>query len=132
MKKKGSNDGAEPGDLVYYYLQGVNNTELYNDVLVRNTKEDGKSTSTADTFRVTGLPPEYVEDSVLSKGKLMDHWYRNASQMPSTLINAQIKEFTDLFTDNEETGVKPDIGKAWKHLLEEGDKLSVRERLLQQ
>ena len=61
MKRKGSNNGAKPGDLVYYYLQGINNTELYNDVLVRNNNKDGKSTSTANTFRVTGLPPEYVK-----------------------------------------------------------------------
>ena len=53
MKRKGSNDGAKLGDLVYYYLQGVNTTELYNDVLVKNP--DGESKSTADTFRVTGL-----------------------------------------------------------------------------
>ena len=72
MKRKGSNDGAKSGDLVYYYLQGVKNTELYNDVLVRNTNEDGKSTSTANTFRVTGLRPEYVEPHPLSRGKLMN------------------------------------------------------------
>ena len=56
MKRKGSNDGAKPGDLVEYFLKGVNTTELYNDVLVKNP--DGESTSTADTFNVTGLRAE--------------------------------------------------------------------------
>ena len=56
MKRKESNNGAKPGDLVEYYLQGVNTTELYNDVLVKNP--DGDSKSTADTFHVTGLRAE--------------------------------------------------------------------------
>ena len=51
--------------------------------------------------------------------------------MPSTLIDAQIEQFTDHFTGNEKKGIKPDPALAWKYLLEEGDKLSVRERLLQ-
>lgn len=63
MKRKGSIDGAKAGDLVYYYLKGVNTTELYNDVLVKNP--DGDSKSTANTFRVTGLRPEYVEPYTL-------------------------------------------------------------------
>ena len=70
MKRKGSNDGAKPGDLVYYYLQGVNTTELYNDVLVKNP--NGESKSTADTFRVTGLRAEWVVSDALSWDNLID------------------------------------------------------------
>ena len=129
MRSKGSNDGAEPGDLVYYYLEGVNTTELYNDVLVKN--EDGKSTSTANTFHVTGLPAEYVKPHALSRGKLIDLGCRTAKEKPSTLINARIEEFTDQFKGNKEKGIKRNPAEAWKYLIEKADKLSVRERLLQ-
>ena len=51
--------------------------------------------------------------------------------MPSTLIDAQIEQFTDHFTGNEKRGIKRNPAEAWNYLLTEGDKLSVRERLLQ-
>lgn len=55
MQKKVSTKDTQPGDLVPYYLDGGNNTELFNDILVTNPT--GQSESTAATFKVTGLPP---------------------------------------------------------------------------
>lgn len=69
---------------------------------------------------------------ILSKGRLTDFWCRNAREKPSTLINAQIEQFTDQFIGNKERGIEPNLEKAWNYLLKEADKLSVRERLLQQ
>lgn len=54
MEEKVDTKDAKPGDLVEYYLQGKNTTELYNDRLV--VLPDGESASTAQTFGVTGLP----------------------------------------------------------------------------
>ena len=51
--------------------------------------------------------------------------------MPSTLIDAQIEQFTDHFKGNKNKGIEPDPEKAWNYLLDTGDKFSVRERLLQ-
>ena len=44
----------KPGNLVRYHLQGINYMELYNDAQVLVPK--GGSTSTAKSFKVTGLP----------------------------------------------------------------------------
>ena len=57
METNPSPKEAKPGDLITYYLGGSNTKELYNDVQVTNP---GKSTSTAQTFMVTGLPAECV------------------------------------------------------------------------
>ena len=55
MKKNEETLFASAGDLVPYYLQGKNTTELYNDILIMNPKN---SSSTAHSFKITGLPPE--------------------------------------------------------------------------
>ena len=53
-----SSEKVEPGDLVPYYLSGLNNTELYNDVQIMTPK--GPSRSTAKSFKVDGLRRRYV------------------------------------------------------------------------
>ena len=49
LAEKGWN--PKPGDLVPYYLTGPNTVELYNDVQFK-----GPSNSTAESFKITGLP----------------------------------------------------------------------------
>ena len=44
----------EPGNLVPYYLTGLNNVEMYNDVQVNVSMDQPKPT--AQSFKVTGLP----------------------------------------------------------------------------
>ena len=53
MEKKRLQKG-KLGDLIPYYLQGKNTIELYNDVRKQNPE---KSSSTGETFNITGLPP---------------------------------------------------------------------------
>lgn len=66
MKKYGAPDKFEgpedpkigwnpkPGNLVRYWLQGENTVEMYNDVQL--PIPEGNSTSTAESFKITGLP----------------------------------------------------------------------------
>ena len=46
----------KPGNLVPYYLKGTNTVEMYNDVQL--PIPEGSSTSTAQSFKITGLPSE--------------------------------------------------------------------------
>lgn len=52
LVQKGWN--PKPGNLVPYYLKGANTLEMYNDVQIPIS--EGDSTSTAASFRITGLP----------------------------------------------------------------------------
>ncbi|KAL8691863.1 MAG: hypothetical protein Q9218_003007 [Villophora microphyllina] len=102
MQKKPSTDDTKPGDLVPYYLTGINTTELFNDINIKNP--EGKSQSTANTFEITGLPPD------------------EANQRPSDIIEAQVGQLL--------TRLKTDPSQGWKDLLSQGDSHSVRQWLL--
>ena len=59
VEKTGWN--PKPGNLVPYYLKGINTVDLYNDVRIvsddlPNDHPDHKS-SNAQSFKITGLPP---------------------------------------------------------------------------
>ncbi|KAL8759095.1 MAG: hypothetical protein Q9184_003720 [Pyrenodesmia sp. 2 TL-2023] len=102
MQRKTSTKDTQPGDLVPYYLDGGNTTELFDDILVTN--RTGQSESTAVRSKVTGFPP------------------RQTSQWPSDIIETQIGEL--------EYNLETHPEKGWKDFLDKFDKFSVHEYLL--
>ncbi|KAL8899022.1 MAG: hypothetical protein Q9207_006403 [Kuettlingeria erythrocarpa] len=95
MQEKELTKDNQAGDLVLYYLNSANTTELFNDILVKNPTKD--SESTAATFKVTGLPP------------------RQTTQKPSEIIQAQLDELKKT--------LQVDPEKGWKDFIEKADKL---------
>lgn len=79
-------ENAKKGDLIRYYLKGVNTPLLYNDIQVipplkpkitesKKTIERGPS---ASTFNVTGVEEWYV--SILVHGSLVQWYSRSNAQ----------------------------------------------------
>ncbi|KAL9039682.1 MAG: hypothetical protein Q9214_004779 [Letrouitia sp. 1 TL-2023] len=93
----------KPGNLVRYWLQGYNTVEMYNDVQLPIPPE-GESTSTAQSFEITGLPSH------------------DAKQTPGSLIKKQIKEYSSLLENCPQPG--------WYNMIERADKYSVRQFFL--
>ena len=54
--KPGASWDPKPGQLVPYFLRGLNTVELYNDVQVPIANDPKAPSATGKSFKITGLP----------------------------------------------------------------------------
>ena len=93
---------VQKGNLVPYYLGGLNNPQLFNGIQVVPVKKGQKTTAT--DFKITGLPKDVM------------------TQVPDEMIKKYIAAFRKERVDNGAEAF-------WKMLMKDGDRYSVRQYL---